>query len=231
MRNTDRQHIVLAALLCAAVLLQACSRKSAVGSTEHIRGTVQNLDGQVLTLATATGSVRVQLDQSTKVATLVQSSRDHISGGSFLGITSVAEPDGSERAVEIHVFPEDMRGTGEGSYPWDLPGAGGGASRMTNGTAAASRMTNGTVAGSTMTTGTLTAEAPGSVVTLQYKAGASSGSRSITIPPGIPIVAIELGDAADLPPDAHVFVVAHRSGRSLIADRVLAGKDGIVPPM
>jgi hypothetical protein len=230
MRNTGRQHIVLAALLCAAVPLQACNRRFAGSSTEHIRGTVQNLDGQALILATATGSVLVQLDQSTKVATLVQSSRDHISGGSFLGITSVTEPDGSERAVEIHMFPEEMRGTGEGSYDWDLPGADRVASRMTNGTAV-SRMTNGTVAGSTMTNGTVTGQATGSVVTLQYKDGASSGSRAITIPPGIPIVAIEPGDAGDLRPGAHVFVVAHRAGRSLTADRVLAGKDGVVPPM
>jgi hypothetical protein len=230
MRNHGRQHIVLAALLCAAVSLQACNRKPAVSSTEHIRGTVQNLNGQALTLDTAAGSVVVQLDQSTRVATLVESSRDRISGGSFLGITSVTEPDGSERAVEIHVFPEDMRGTGEGSYQWDLPAAGASGSRMTNGTAT-SRMTNGTVSGSTMTNGTVTAQAPGSVVTLQYKDGASSGSRAITIPSGIPIVAIEPGDVADLQPGARVFVVAHRTGRSLTADRVLAGKDGVVPPM
>ena len=172
----------------------------------------------------------MQLGPLTRVAALVPSSREHIADGSFLGITSVKEPDGSERAVEIHVFPEDMRGTGEGSYQWDLPGAGGGASRMTNGTA--SRMTNGTVAGSRMTNGTVTAQASGSVLTLQYKDGASSGSRAITIPPGIPIVAIEPGDAAaDLQPGAHVFVVAHRAGRRLTADRVLAGKDGVVPPM
>jgi hypothetical protein len=230
MRNTARQQIALAFLLCGAVLLQACNRKPPVSATEHVRGTVQSLEGQALTLSTATGSVVVQLDQSTKVATLVQSSRDHITGGSFLGITSVTEPDGSERAVEIHVFPEDMRGSGEGSYKWDLPVAGAGLSRMTNGTAA-SRMTNGTVAGSTMTNGTVAVQAPGSVVTLQYKDGASSGSRAITIPPGIPIVAIESGNAADLQPGAHVFVVAHRSGRSLTADRVLAGKGGVVPPM
>jgi hypothetical protein len=229
MRNTGRRSVVLAALIGTAVLLQACGNKSAVAGTEHLRGTVQSLDGQVLIVATATGSVPVQLEPSTTVAALVPSSREHIAGGSFLGITSVKEPDGSERAVEIHVFPEDMRGTGEGSYQWDLPGAGGGASRMTNGTT--SRMTNGTVAGSTMTNGTVTAQVPGSVVTLEYKDGASSGSRAITIPPGIPIVAIEPGDKADLQAGAHVFVVAHRSGRRLTADRVLAGKDGVVPPM
>lgn len=229
MSNTGGRSVVLAAVFCAAVLPHACGNQAAVSSTEHFRGTVEHLDGQELTVATATGAVLVQLDQSTRIATLVQSSPDHITGGRFLGITSVTNPDGSERAVEVHVFPEDMRGTGEGSYKWDLPVAAG-VSRMTNGTAA-SRMTNGTVAGARMTNGTVTAQAPGSTVTLQDKDGASSGSRAITIPPGIPIVAIAPGDAGDLRPGAAVFVVAHRSGPRLTADRVMAGKDGVVPPM
>jgi hypothetical protein len=105
-------------------------------------------------VATSTGTVRVRLAPSTPVATLVQSDRAQITDGSFLGITSVTEPDGSQRAVEVHVFPEAMRGTGEGSYGWDWPGAQGG-SKMTNGTA--SKMTNGTVSRSKMTNGTCVA--------------------------------------------------------------------------
>jgi hypothetical protein len=174
----------------------------------------------------------VQLVQSTTVATVVASDRDHIADGSFLGITSVTASDGSERAVEVHVFPEAMRGTGEGSHEWDFPGVRGSASRMTNGTAASSRMTNGTVASSRMTSGTVTQQERGSELTLRYKGGESERSRTITIPSDIPVVAIEPGQATDLKPGTHVFVVAHRnSGEMLTADRVLAGKDGVIPPM
>ena len=72
----------------------------------------------------------------------------------------------------------------------------------------------------------------GSSLTLQFKDGASAGSQTIAIPPGIPVVAIEPGQSADLQPGAHVFVVAHRNGDGMLAaDRVLAGKNGVVPPM
>jgi hypothetical protein len=166
------------------------------------------------------------------ITTVVQSDREHITDGSFVGITSVAQPDGSQRAVEVHVFPEAMRGTGEGSYAWDLPGVDGGGSRMTNGTAVSSKMTNGTVSSSKMTNGTVTAREGGSSLTLRYKDGASGGSQTITIPPGIPVVAMEPGQSGDLQPGAHVFVVAHRNSEgTLAADRVVAGKNGVVPPM
>ena len=233
MHNSRRRFAVLSAFVCLAVLLQACgNRSSASTSQDHVRGTVQSLDGQILTVATSTGSVRVLLAASTRVATVVRSDRTQLTNGSFLGITSVTQPDGSQRAVEVHVFPEAMRGTGEGSYEWDLPGVDGGGSKMTNGTAASSKMTNGTVSASKMTNGTVSAQEGGSSLTLQFKDGTSSGSQAITIPPNIPVVAIEPGQSTDLQPGAHVFVVAHRTSEGMLtADRVLAGKNGVVPPM
>ena len=223
---------VLSALFGAAVLLQACgTRSSASTGPERIRGTIQSIDDQDVMVTTSTGSVRVQLVPSTVVTTVVKSDRAHLTDGSFLGITSVTGPDGAQRAVEVHVFPESMRGTGEGSYGWDRPGVNGG-SKMTNGTATASRMTNGTVSSSKMTNGTVTAQGDGSSLTLQYKDGASGGSQAITIPPGIPIVALEPGQTGDLQPGVHVFVVAKRNAEgALTADRVVAGKNGVVPPM
>jgi hypothetical protein len=232
-RNSDRRFAAVSAVFGAVLLVQACGHNSqAPASQDHIRGTVQSLDGQVLTVSTPAGSVRVQLLQPTRVATVVPSDREHITDGSFLGITSVTQPDGSQRAVEVHVFPEAMRGTGEGSYSWDFPGADGGGSKMTNGTAVRSTMTNGTVSRSKMTNGTVTAQGNGSSLTLQYKDGTSGGSQTIEIPPGIPVVAIEPGQSDDLQPGAHVFVVAHRTADGLLtADRVLAGKNGVEPPM
>jgi hypothetical protein len=107
---------------------------------------------------------------------------------------------------------------------------------MTNGTATAtvpaSRMTNGTVSNSKMTNGTVTGQGGGSSLTLQYKDGASTGTQTLAIPDGIPIVTLEPGAVADLQPGTHVFVVAHQNAdHALTADRVMAGKNGIVPPM
>ena len=97
--------------------------------------------------------------------------------------------------------------------------------------AVTSKMTNGTVSKSKMTNGTVTAREGGSL-TLQYKVGASAGSQAITIPPGIPVVAIEPGRQEDLQAGAHVFVIATRdSDGALTANRVLTGKNGVVPPM
>ena len=187
MRHLCDRLWVSPALLCAVVALVGCSAPSAPSNNlDHIRGIVESQDGQVLTVATAQGVVRVQLEPSTKVGIVVRSDREHIADGSFLGITSITAADGSERAVEVHVFPQAMRGTGEGSYQWDLPGAERSGSKMTNGTAATSRMTNGTVVGSKMTNGTVVAQKSGSVVTVRYKAGGSDGAQAITIPPHIP---------------------------------------------
>jgi hypothetical protein len=228
MDKIHRRSTFFSALLCAALLLPACSKSPRSTNPEHIRGTIQTLSGQVLTVATSTGAVRVKLGPSTPVATVVQSDRTHITDGSFLGITSITEPDGSQRAVEVHIFPEAMRGAGEGSYGWDWPDASQN-SKMTNGTA--SKMTNGTVSKSRMTNGAATAQT-GTSLTLQYKDGSSGGSQTITIPPGIPVVAIEPGESADLQPGVHIFVIATGdSAGVLTADRVLVGKNGVVPPM
>src|SRR6266478_10063391 len=222
---------VLSASLCAAVSLQASGGKTSPSTKpEHIRGTIQSVDREALTVATSAGSVRVRLAPSTPVTRAVRSDRAQITDGSFLGITSVTDPDGSQRAVEVHVFPEAMRGAGEGSYGWDWPGVSRG-SKMTNGTAVASRMTNGIVTTSKMTNGTVSRQA-GSSLMLRYKDGASGGSQTIAIPAGIPIVAIEPGESGDLQPGVHVFVVASRNSEgAFTADRVLAGKNGLVLPM
>jgi hypothetical protein len=221
MHNIDGRSTVFPALLGIALLFQACSKSLPSTNREHIRGAIQNLDGQVLTVTTSAGSVRVRLEPSTRVATVVPSDRAHITDGSFLGITSITESDGSRRAIEVHIFPEAMRGTGEGSYGWDWPGA----SRST-------KMTNGTASKSKMTNGIATTQVGGSSLTVQYKDDASGGSQTIKIPPGVPVVAIEPGQSQDLQPGVHIFAIATRdTAGSLIADRLLAGKNGLIPPM
>src|SRR3979411_1958645 len=117
-------HVTIpSAVLCAAVSLQASGGTTSPSmKTEHIRGTIQSVDREALAVATSAGSVRVRLSPSTPVTRVVRSDRAQITDGSFLGITSVTDPDGAQRAVEVHVFPEAMRGAGEGSYGWGLAG-------------------------------------------------------------------------------------------------------------
>ena len=204
--------------------------QAAPAPSVHVRGAVASVQGQVITVTSATGPVRVQLAAKTPVVSVVPSDRAHIKDGTFLGIASRPQPNGTQRAMEVVVFPEAARGTGEGSYDWDLPGSGT-HSKMTNGTVSASKMTNGTAHKSRMTNGTAHT-AGGAALTLQYKSGTGTGSQNITLPANIPIVTFAPGQPSQLTPGAHVFVVGHRLPRGIIAaDRVLVGKNGLVPPM
>ncbi len=223
--DIDARWAALPALLCAALLLQAASRQPPA-KPEHIRGTVESLQDGILTVATSNGSVPIRIEPSTLINRMVRSDRAQIAEGTYLGIVSVPQADGSQRGVEVLLFSEALRGQAEGTAPWDWPGARGG-SKMTNGTA--SKMTNGTVSRSKMTNGTVTSRAGGSSLTLQFKNGDSAGSQTIAIPSDIPVVAVEPGQLADLQTGAYVFVVATRdAGRALTAALVLAGKDGLV---
>ena len=198
---------------------------------QQVRGTLDSVSATQLVVTTTNGAVHVMLPPATPVAAVAPADRSHIADGSFLGIGSTTEPDGSQRAVEITVFPETLRGTGEGSYPWNRGDGSGDAGKMTNGTAAAMKMTNGAVVSSRMTNGAVASQHDGTAITLTYKNGASNGSETIAIPPDIPIVTLEPAQVSDLRPGAHVILFATRdSTGALRAIRVLFGKNGLVPP-
>jgi hypothetical protein len=218
-------------LLCAAFLTASwVSRPQALSRAEHVRGTVVSIDTAAIVVATANGSVRVQLAPETGFATVVKSDRQHITDGSFLGIASVTATDGSQRATGVTILPEAQRASAEGQFDWDLPSTATG-SKMTNGTAASSKMTNGTAISSKMTNGTASAT-PGGSLTLQFKDGEQNRSQAITIPADVPVVAVAPGQAAEVQRGAHAVVFTHRGADgTLIADRVIVGKDGVVPPL
>jgi hypothetical protein len=138
-----------------------------------------------ITVATASGDVRVTVEPPLHVFARVPAKLSSVTANSFVGVTSVAQLDGSQRATEIHIFPEELRGTGEGSNLMTQP-AGNDSSRakrtMTNGTVSsapnagtAPRMTNGTIA--SHGNGTLT---------VNYR----GGSQTITIPPDVSVTAL-----------------------------------------
>jgi hypothetical protein len=127
-------------------------------------------------------------------------------------------------------LPEAQRASAEGQFDWDLPSAAT-ASKMTNGTPASSKMTNGTATVSKMTNGTASAAAVG-VLTLQFKDGGQNRSQTITIPADVPVVALGAAQAADVQRGAHAVVFVHGdAGGTLIADRVIIGRNGVVPPL
>jgi hypothetical protein len=230
-RSTFTRVPVLPSLLCAGLLTASwVSLPQALSRAEHVRGTVVSIDAAAIVVATANGSVRVQLAPETGFATVVKSDRQHLTDGSFLGIASVTATDGSQRATGVTILPEAQRASAEGQFDWDLPSTATG-SKMTNGTAASSKMTNGTATSSKMTNGTASATPAGSL-TLQFKDGEQNRSQAITIPADIPVVALAPGQAADVQRGAHAVVFAHRdAGGTLIADRVIVGKNGVVPPL
>ena len=201
---------------------------------ERVRGTIVRAEESQLTIRLDDGGTRtVSLGADTKYAAVVKSSLDDVRDGTFIG---TATKDGDPRvAIEVVLFPEAMRGTGEGHYAWDEieDPAGGGTrvrSAMTNGTVAShaggaprvrSTMTNGTVAGSAAADGRRT-------LTVTY---GKDGSQTVVVPPSVPVVTFEPADPSIMKPGARAFVTAANEDGTLSARRVAVGRDGLRPPM
>lgn len=215
----------------------------------RIRGTAQTVGADALTVQTYDGkTVNVSLGDKTRYAWLVASSLSTLKNGDFIG-TATTGPDSDLKAVELVIFPEALRGTGEGHYPWDVPaaiaakdqGASAGQSAMTNGAVVQGAMTNGTVQQGAMTNGTVQQSAMtngtvssgagktgGTRLTISYKGGTSE----VQVPPGIPVVRIEPTDKASLATGQKLFVVAAPGPDGTpVAQSVAMGKDGLMPPM
>ena len=170
----------------------------AVSPDSIVRGTLTMVSDSAITLSTTTGSVRVSVVQPIKVYTRQAGDLSRLSDHSFIGVTSVSEPDGTQRATEIHVFPEELRGLGEGSRPM-AAATGNARSTMTNGSVASSRMTNGAAR---MTNGT-SRGAAGGTMTVEYK----GGSQTIAVPAGVPVTVIA-PTSAKLTPGTTIIVPA-----------------------
>ena len=151
-----------------------------------LRGTVTSVSTNQLVLKSDTGSVTVALAQPFHLYVRAPSDLSKVKESSFIGVTTVKQPDGSERATEIHVFPEELRGVGEGSRMM-APDTSAAASRMTNGNVSASRMTNGAVSQSRMSNGSVTSTS-GSSLVVQY----AGGSQNVTVPPNTPVTELKL---------------------------------------
>lgn len=209
----------------------------AANSTVRVRGTVQSVTDGSMTVQTYDGrTVAVPMAATTRFVWVVSSSLSTLRDGDFVG-TATTGPKTALRALELVIFPESMRGTGEGHYPWDVPGVvasrGGGtveSSAMTNGTVESQNaMTNGTVqAQSAMTNGTVAgneASSGGRSLTIAYE----GGTANVTIPEGTPIVRFEPTERPSLAVGQKVYAVIPKGTTS--AGFVAMGKDGVTPPM
>jgi Domain of unknown function (DUF5666) len=151
-----------------------------------VRGTVVSVSPNQVVVRADTGTVTVALTQPFHFYARSASDLSKVTQNSFIGVTTVKQPDGSERATEIHIFPEELRGMGEGSRMMAGPAAGGG-NRMTNGNVSTSRMTNGTASPSRMSNGNVSSTT-GSSLVVQY----AGGSQNVTVPPNTPVTELKL---------------------------------------
>jgi len=150
-----------------------------------IRGTVAKVSGNEVDVKTATGSVRIKLSQPFRVYARVPGRLTEVKNASFVGVTSVKQRDGTQKATEIHVFAPELRGMGEGSHMMN-PSPNPSPSRMTNGSVSAPRMTNGTTSKSRMSNGSVQRKGASSII-VTYR----GGSQSIAVPPGVTVTDIK----------------------------------------
>ena len=197
-------------ILCAALL--ASFSLTALAQTPpppaRVRGMVEKLENNVMTVKAPDGKrVDVKLADNYTVVGVSRAKVADIGSGKYIGTTTLGERNGGLVALEIHIFPEAMRGVGEGHYAWDLKPD--------------SKMTNGNVAD-------VKSVGKDHMLTVQYK----GGEQKVLVPGNAKIVLFGPGERSELKKGAHIFAVAQRQpDGSLTAARVNVGVKGTVPPM
>lgn len=195
----------LLSLLSVCILAPALHAQEAV----RVRGTIEKVEGPALLVKTRDGDeVKIVTAADTMVTAVVKASLADIKPGTYLGASGMPQADGSQRAIEIHIFPEAMRGTGDGHRPWDLQPQ--------------TTMTNANV--EQKVTGR-----DGEVLTVKYR----DGEKKLVVTPETVVVAFAPGDKADLVPGTGIFVSAARKRPDgvLETSRLTYGKNGLMPPM
>lgn len=199
---------------------------TAADTLPMVRGTVASVSSGDLVVKADTGTVSLKVAAPLKVYERVPAKLSDVTPNSFIGVTTVKQPDGTERATEIHIFPEELRGLGEGSRMMTPNAGAGGAGngmtngamanqRMTNGAMSGQRMTNGAMSGQRMTNGSATASrmsngsvsaANGSSFVVQY----AGGSLKVTVPSDVRVTRLQ-PTSKPLAAGARVVVVAKKN--------------------
>jgi hypothetical protein len=198
-----------AAALTAISVLASVAWAQQVPPPVRIRGTIEAVDGPMLSIKSREGTdMKVRMTDNVAVFGVVKTQLSEIKQGSYIGVTAMPDPDGTQRAVAVHIFPENQRGAAEGFRPWDLR--------------AGSTMTNATVAETVKGT-------DGQNILVKYK----DGEKKVLVPPETPIVTFVVGDKAELKPGSKIIIfgAVKKDDGMLEANRVNVGRDGITPPM
>jgi molybdopterin-binding protein len=204
-RSTLVRPLVIVAAVAASSLYAIAQQPP---TPSRVRGTIEAVDGEVLAVKSRSGEdFKLHMAADMRVFGITRISLADIKVGSFIGTTTVPGPDGAPTAVEVHVFPEDMRGTGEGSRPFDLRPN----STMTNATVAQSVVGN-----------------EGHTLTVKYK----DGEKKVLVSPDTPVVTYVSADRSELKAGAKViaFIKALPDG-SFDTNRISVGLNGLTPPM
>ena len=199
---------IVLGIVCAAALAVT----SASAQQKRVRGTIEQVDGPVLTIKSRDGdTLKVKMADDAKVVALVKATLADIKPGLFVGSTAMPQEDGRWEAVEVHIFPEAMRGTGEGDRPYDYKPK--------------STMTNGTVSALAKST---VEKAEGTTLTLNYK----EGEKKIDVTPDTVIVIYAPGSMDELKSGAKIYIPAatQQADGTLMTARVNVGR-GVTPPM
>jgi hypothetical protein len=196
----------IVAMTFAAVVASAIAANAQ--QTVRLRGTIDKVDGRTLSFKGNDGAATtLTLTADARVIAVVKASLADIKPGTFLGSAAMPQPDGSQKALEVHIFPEEMRGTGEGHRPYaPVPN---------------STMTNGTASGATVE------QVDGGAVLVKYK----DGEKKIVVGKDTPIVRYAMGGDGDLKLGAHFTVLSatKKPDGSFEANRINVGRDGVVP--
>jgi hypothetical protein len=175
----------------------------------RVRGEIHNVDGQILWVKGRDGAMsKVKLADKVVVLTLNKMTLADVKQGTFVGITAMPQPDGSQKAVEIHIFPDAMRGTNEGHYPWDL---------MPNST-----MTNANVESSVVSN-------DGQTLVMKYK----DGEKKITVPANVEVVKFAPATVAEIKAGQKFFIPNGKrlDDGTLETPVIVVGTNGVAPPM
>jgi outer membrane lipoprotein SlyB len=177
--------------------------------TVRIRGTIDSIDGPMLMIKSRDGAdLKVRLTDNYTVTGIAETKLSEIKPGSYIGVSAMPEPDGTQKALAVHIFPEAQRGVAEGFQPWDLRPK----STMTNATVA------DTVAG-----------VDGEKILVKYK----GGEKQIVVPPGTPIVTFVSAERSEVKPGARIIIfgATRKDDSTLETGRIGVGLGGITPPM
>jgi hypothetical protein len=209
MRRISMSNLKYGAIGALGLALMFNLTSASAQEVARIRGTIEKIDGNTLAVKSREGqNLTIKLKDGATITGVDKAMLSDIKQNSFIGITAMPQPDGTQKAIEVHIFPEARRGAGEGHRPWDL---------VPNST-----MTNANVE-------QLVTAVDGPMLTMKYK----DGEKKISVPNNAAIVQFVNGDKADLKPGAKVFIGAFTKlpDGSLEAAGINVGKNGVTPPM